>query len=91
MTTKHSPLSELKRQADMIARITKAAERGEVLDVKWADRIAEARKKEAFVAAVVMDDKILKITLPWTVIRETSEVALSAYIMGRMREERNNN
>ncbi len=88
MTTKHSPLSALKAQADKIAQTLKAAERGEKIDVRFAEKINEARGKESFKVGIVMDDKIITIEMPWATIRATSEVGLSEYIVKQMREAR---
>lgn len=33
-----------------------------------------------------MDDKVLTIEMPWTLITETSEAALSEYIVRQMQE-----
>jgi methyl coenzyme M reductase gamma subunit len=86
MTTKHSPLSALKKQADQIAGLLKAAERGDKIDVRFADKITAARAKPSFKAGIAMDDKFLTIELPWTLIRDTEEAALSEYIVNQMRE-----
>jgi DNA-directed RNA polymerase subunit L len=88
MTTAKSPLRALKAQADKIAKMIKAAERGEYVPLDFAQKFAAARGREDFIVGVVMDDKTLKITLPWAMIRETSEVGLAAYILKHMREER---
>lgn len=88
MTTKHSPLSALKAQADKIAATIKAAERGEKIDVQFAEKIEAARQKESLIFAVTMDDKIIKITMSWALIRETSEAGLSEYIVKQMQESR---
>lgn len=88
MTTRHSPLRVLTAQADKIAATLKAAERGERIDARFAEKIAEARSKPSFTVGVVMDDKVLKLEMPWTVIKETTEPALAAYILGQMRESR---
>lgn len=88
MTTKHSPLSALKAQADKIAATLKAAERGEKIDVRFAEKIEAARKTDKFTAGILMDDKLVKLEMPWTIIRETSEVALAEYILRQMRETR---
>ena len=88
MTTSHSPLSHLKAQADKIAAMLKAAERGEKIDVRFAAKIAEARAKDSFKVGIVMDDKIVTIAMPWTTIRATSEAGLSEYIVDRMRGAR---
>jgi hypothetical protein len=86
MTTARSPLSQLKAQADKIAATLKAAERGEKIDVRFAEKIAAARDKESFTVGVVMDDKTIKIEMPWATIRETSEVGLADWILDQMRE-----
>ena len=88
MTTKHSPLRALKAQADNIAFMLKAAERGDKIDVRFAEKIEAARNEESIVFAVFMDDKIIKIDMPWVKLRETSEVGLAEYILKQMREDR---
>ena len=89
MTTKHSPLSALKAQADKIAMTIKAAERGEKIDVRFAEKIEAARKTDSFIVGVMMDDKLIKIEMPWATIKATSEVGLAEYILNQMRESRN--
>ena len=88
MTTKHSPLSALKAQADKIAATIKAAERGEKIDVRFAEKIAAVRNKEVFKVGIVMDDKVITIEMPWTTIRSASEAGLAEYILKHMRESR---
>jgi hypothetical protein len=88
MTTRHSPLRELKAQADKIAATIAAAERGEVVDVEFAQKIAVARSRESFKIGIVMDDKVITIDLPWETIRASGEVGLSEYILRQMRESR---
>jgi hypothetical protein len=88
MTTKHSPLSALKAQAAKIAATLKAAERGEKIDARFAEKIAAARDKETFKIGIVMDDKVLSIEMPWSLIRDTSEVGIAEYILKQMRETR---
>lgn len=87
MTTKHSSRSALKKQSDEIARVMKAAERGEKLGTQFAEKIEAARNKDSVKFGIVMDDKIITITIPWATIRETGEVALSEYVFKQMREE----
>ena len=89
MTTKHSPERVIRAQASGIAAIIKAAERGDKIDVKFAKAIEEARTKETFKVGVVMDDKVIKVDLPWATIRETSEKGLTEFIVGLMLETRN--
>ena len=88
MTTRHSPLSALKAQADKIAAAIKAAERGEKIDVRFAEKIEAARSKDSFKVGIVMDDKVITIDMPWATIRATSEVGIAEYILDQMRESR---
>ena len=87
MTTKNSSVSALKVQARKIAALLKAAERGDKIDARYAEKIAAARAKGAFKVGIAMDDKIITVELPWATIQETSEAALVEYIVGLMREE----
>lgn len=86
MTTKHSPLSALEAQAGAIAATLKAAECGEKVDVRFADKIKAARTNESFKVGIVMDDKVITLEMPWTLIRVTNQAALSAYIVRQMQE-----
>lgn len=88
MTTAHSPLRVLKAQADKIAATLKAAERGEKIDVRFAEKIEVARHEARFQAGIVMDDKIIMIEMPWETIRSISEVVLAKHILNLMREAR---
>jgi hypothetical protein len=88
MTTKRSPLSQLKAQADRIAATIKAAERGDKIDAPFARKIAEARTRESFKVGVVMDDKVITIDMPWTTIRCTTEAGLAEWVLDQMREAR---
>lgn len=89
MTTSHSPLSAIKAQADGIAKLLKAAERGEpVPALQYAQRIEAARQRPEVKFAIAMDDKIITIEMRWDTIRETSEAAISANIVKYMRGQR---
>ena len=88
MTTRHSPLSALKAQADKIAEVLKRWERGEKIGVRFAAKIDAARGKESFKFGIVMDDKIITIEMPWTTIRSANEAGLAEYILNQMREAR---
>lgn len=88
MTTAHSPLHLLKAQADTIAAALKAAERGEKIARDPGGKIAAARAQDSVTFAVVMDDKILKIEMPWATIRTTSEMGIAAYILKQIRGTR---
>jgi hypothetical protein len=88
MSTARSPLRKLKAEADRIAAQMKALERGEVNAPDPAGKVAAARKRDTITFGVVMDDKILKIEMPWATIRELSEAGISAWILKHMREQR---
>lgn len=85
MTTAQSPPSALKAQADRIAALLKAAERGERIDVRFAEKIAEARGRPSIKVGIVMDDKVLTPEIPWETIRGLSEAELSGWIINQMR------
>ncbi|MDE2101679.1 MAG: hypothetical protein KGL39_30820 [Patescibacteria group bacterium] len=88
MTTSQSPIRVLKAQADHIAQIVKAVERGEKPAADVGGRIAAARKRDSVKFAVIMDDKTLSIEMPWSMIRDTSEVGIAEYILKYMRGAR---
>jgi hypothetical protein len=89
MTTAKSPLRKLKAQADNIATRLKALERGDLGGAADpAGKVAAARARASIQFAVVMDDKILKIDMPWETIRSLSEAGVSEYIVKHMRESK---
>lgn len=88
MTTKDSPLRALKAQADRIAAMLKAFERGEKINVRFAEKIVAARATAGVKFGIVMDDKVITIEMPWATIRSTGEGALAEYIIKQMREAR---
>lgn len=88
MTTSQSPLRALKTQADNIAALLKAYERGDKINVQFAEKLEAARAKPSVTFGVVMDDKFIKIEMPWAVLRATSEVGLAEYILKQMRDSR---
>ena len=88
MTTAQSPLRILKAQADNIAKIVKAVERGENPMEDRGGKIAAARNRDSVKFGVVMDDKVLTIDMMWATIRDTSEVGIAEYILKQMREAR---
>ena len=89
MSTAKSPKWILKAQARRIAATIKSAERGENIDTAFVQKIEEARHREVFKVGIVMDDKIVTIELPWTVIKTTKEAGLAEFIYNQMREKRN--
>jgi len=88
MTTAQSPLRVLKAQSDKIAKTIKAIERGENPVEDVGGKLAAARHRDSVKFGVVMDDKVLTITMFWVTIRETSEVGIGEYILKHMRESR---
>jgi len=77
MTTKSSPYAALKAQADKIAKALKDPR---------TPQVRAARQKPSFKAGIVMDDKVLTLEMPWSLIDATTEPALSEYILDLMRE-----
>ena len=84
MTTSNSPLKKLKAQADGIASALKAASRGEKVANDPAGKIAAALARDSVTFGIVMDDKIVKVDMPWKTIRETDEPGISAWIVEHM-------
>ena len=87
MTTSASPLHLLKSQADNIARIVKAIERGEQPIEDRGGKIAASRETGRTKFAVVMDDKIITVEISWAKIAASSEAEISAMILREMRGE----
>lgn len=84
MTTSRSPLRAIRLQANLIAARVKAAERGRNIAPDPAGKLEAARTRESITFAVVMDDKILKIEMPWATIRECSESEIADYLVTQM-------
>lgn len=79
MTTSQSPLCELQAQADQIASRLKRSYHNK-------DFVGKAEIK----FAVVMDDKIISITMATSLIGEIDVSALSAYVLKQMQDKRDN-
>lgn len=88
MTTSQTPTSILRKQAEKMAERIKALERGDPVDPKFAAHYLAARSKPEFKFGVVMDDKTLIITMPWTLIHSTGEVGLTEFILKHMKNSR---
>lgn len=82
MTTAHSPLRQLRAQARLVAAKLKAAERGDIVFKEGA------RERPCATFSIAMDDKILRIEMPWATIRATSEDGIAEYILRYMRGQR---
>jgi len=86
MTTTKSPSQALRAQAHKIAETLKHAAAGEKIANDPAGRI-EASKARGFIDfAIVMDDKILKIEIPWQTINELALPLLCDFIFDQMSE-----
>lgn len=86
MTTARSARRLLQKQADTVAFKLKQAERGRLLGTKHDEKIIAARAKESVTFAIVMDDKVLKVEMTWTKIRDTSEEGIAEFIVNQMME-----
>lgn len=88
MTTAQSPLHMLTQQADRIANTLKQIERGETVALDPGGKMAASRSKPTVTFGVFMDDKFIKITMPWSIIRECSKSGLAEYVLMQMQETR---
>ena len=88
MSTSHSPLRKLKAEADRCAAQLKAMARGDAVSNDPLGKVAAARERGELTFGVVMDDKVIKITMPLDTIKDTSEAGLSEYILKHMRGSR---
>lgn len=88
MTTKNSPRSALKIQADRMAKVLKGFLAGTIPDGPFVQKLKDALDKPSIKFGIVMDDKVLTIEMPWSVIRETGEREISEWIISKMAEER---
>ncbi len=86
MTTAGSPRRALKAQARGIVKSLKAAARGEKIANDPGGKIAAALKRDSFTFGVAMDDKVIRIEMPWTMIRETDSEALAEWMVAQMQE-----
>lgn len=85
MVSKNSPFAELKVRADRIASQLKALERGDTKGIHDPrNALAKAKAAGHIVFAVVMDDKVIKVKMPWEVIRDTDEAGISQWILDYM-------
>lgn len=86
MTTKDSPLKNLKAQANQISIMLKRAQEGKRVKGWTAEKLAEARAKDTIQVGLVMDDKTIKMVIPWAVIGEHTVASLSEWIVMQMQE-----
>lgn len=88
MTTARSPYRVLRDQANRIAELLKAIERGDpaALATGMGKKIADARTKPTVKFAIAMDDKAITVEYPWSIIHDYSEREISDYILQLMQE-----
>ncbi|MGR4927312.1 hypothetical protein ACIPUD_10945 [Bradyrhizobium sp. CAR08] len=91
MTTSHSPLRALKAQADNIARILKAIERGEKVTEDVGGKLAASLTAGVAKVAIAMDDKMIIVDIAWATVKATGEMALADYVLKLMRGSRDTN
>ena len=85
MSTSKSPAWKLRREADNMAKIIKAVERGEKVAADPAGKMAAALARGSVKFGIVMDDKVITIEMPTATIRKHTEPELSAWIIEYMR------
>lgn len=88
MTTKNSPAAYIKVQADTMAKMLKQIAAGKLPSGWDKSKVAAALLKDSIVVGIVMDDNVLKLTIPWTIIRTYTEEAISEWIAQQMKDER---
>ncbi len=79
-------LSELRRQADKIAKNLKAIDRGETVTDDRDGKIAASRIKGEVKFAIIVNDKACVIEMTWASIRDSTEAALSAFVLKQLRD-----
>lgn len=87
MSTGNSPLSKLKREAENMARILKMADRGERIAKDPLGKIAASKASGVFAIGLMIDDKVVRVDIPWRTIHSFSEVALAEWILKLMRNK----
>jgi hypothetical protein len=87
MTTAKSPPGQLRAQAHTIADTLKRAARGEKIANDPLGKIPASKERGFIDFAIVMDDKILKIQVPWKVIEESTVPQLCDFIFEQMSKE----
>lgn len=87
MSTSQSPIAKLQAEADKMATLLKAAERGDPLpQVPFAYKMSHARAtKPTIKFAVFQDDKIINVEMAWSTIHESTELEIAAFILKHMR------
>lgn len=88
MSTEHSPESILREQAHHIAVTLKRAEQGENVAPDPMHRIGKSLELGVVKLAIVMDDKLIALAIPWEQVRALTLPLLCDFIYGLMRGAR---
>jgi hypothetical protein len=88
MTTARSPLRKLQAQADRMAYVLKATARGQQVEVVGQRPFVRQPDNPMVKFMIAIDDKVTTIEMAWAHIDNTSETALSAFILKEMRGKR---
>lgn len=86
MTTVKSPPHQLRAQAHKIAESLKALAAGNATVNDPLGKIEASKARGYIDFAIVMDDKVLKIEIPWTKISELTQPMLCDFIFDLMSE-----
>lgn len=86
MTTAKSPPEKLRAQAHHIAETLKRSAIGEKVADDPAGKIPASKERGSLKAAIVMDDKIINIDVPWATIEAASIPELCEFIFEQMSE-----
>lgn len=89
MTTKHSSVAKLRKQAEQVARTLKEIESTGFSKHDVGGKIAAARLRPGVKFGIAMDDKILSVGILWSTVREMSEHAIAEWVLKYMREQQN--
>ncbi len=87
MTTSQSPKWQLKKQADNIARNVKLWSRGQLRDLKFAEKLDAAFEKGELVMAIVMDDGVRQVKVSLEGVKSSREADIADMIYRAMRKE----
>lgn len=86
MTTAKSPPEQLRAQAHKIATALKDAALGKPVANDPLGKIEASKARGYIDFAIAMDDKILKIQIPWATINELALPLLCDFIFDQMSE-----
>lgn len=87
MTTAKSPPAALRAQACKIADTLKRSVAGEKIAPDPLGKIPASKERGYLDFAIVMDDKIVSIKVPWKTLEESTHAQLSEFIYRQMSQE----